>query len=178
MTLSPFTFAVGLSLVLAILPTDAGADFWTDSGCVLAKPQPVFKNGRFKLNGTTGKANEFLKLSDGVTVQLEHSQCEYLSHTYTFILKEPPSDMDVAGWQYRKAMELLARLESRSDPKLTFADEKKALQAYSDLVADPKPDVEINVRAPHEQLYELISINAKVGERDTRIVVRIWSGPY
>lgn len=164
--------------VLTVLPASAQADFWTENGCTLDKPQPVFKNGGFRLDAKQGTARESLKLSEDVTLRLEQSQCEYQTRTYTFILKEAPGDMDQVGWQYRKAVELLTLLESKSTPKLKFADEKKALTSYSRLVADPKPEVEINVTPPDAGTPELITVADQVGQQDTRIAVKIWSGPY
>lgn len=83
--------------VLTVLPASAQADFWTENGCTLDKPQPVLKNGGFRLDAKQGTARESLKLSEDVTLRLEQSQCEYQTRTYTFILKEAPGDMDQVG---------------------------------------------------------------------------------
>jgi hypothetical protein len=174
----PSKLTIGLAALILAAPTIARADFWTENGCTLDKPQPVLKNGGFRLDAKDGTARESLKLSDAVTLRLEQSQCEYQTRTYTFILKEPPGDMDVVGWQYRKAVELLTLLENKSTPKLKFADEKKALTSYTRLVAAPKPEVEINVTPPDAETPELITVADQVGQQDTRIVVKIWSGPY
>jgi len=174
----PLTKLLICLAVLAVLPVSAQADFWTENGCVLDKPKPALKNGGFRLDPKQGTARESLQLGEDVTLRLEQAQCEYQTRTYTFILKKPPEDTNVAGWQYRRAVELLTLLEARAIPRQSFADEKKALKSYMDLVTLPKPDVDINVEEPHEQFYEQISVNAQVGQRDTRIIVKRWSGPY
>jgi len=176
--MSRLTTVTGLGLLFFILAGSARADFWTENGCVLAKPEPLLKNGGFRIDDRTGRAHESLKLGDGIVVRLEQSHCEYVSRTYTFILKPPPEDTDIIGWQYRKALELLALLEKRSSQKLKLGDERKALKAYADLVVDPKTDVEINIRPPHDQFYELISLDAQVRQQETQLVVTSKSGPY
>ncbi|MBZ6077382.1 hypothetical protein [Microvirga puerhi] len=145
---------------------------------MLATPQPVFAKGGFKLDKSKGAARETLRLNDDVVVHLEQTQCEYRNQTYAFVLNGFPDAMNIIGWEYRVAIELLSLLETRSVPKLKFADEKKALKAYEQLVADAKPGVDINIKPPHDQFSELISISAKVLEKGTRISVKIWSGPY
>ena len=176
--MSRSTTVTCLGLLFFMLSGHARADFWTENGCTLAKPEPLFRNGGFRIDDRTGRAQESLKLGDGIVVRVEQSHCEYVSRSYTFILKQPPVDADVVGWQYRKALELLAALEKRSDKKLKLADERKALKAYADLVVDPQTDVEINVRPPHDQFYELISLDAQVRQQETHVVVTSKSEPY
>ena len=177
-TVPAITFAALLVCGAACLiaPHAAAQEGETEEACTLDPPQTVFAKGDFKLDKRV--AREVLRLDRDVVVQLEQTQCEYRTLTYTFIAKGAPEDTDVSGWQYRRATELLAMLEARSVPKLKFAAEKKALKAYEQLVADAKPDVDINIRPPHDQFQELISVSAHVSERDTRIIVRIVSGPY
>jgi hypothetical protein len=59
-----------------------------------------------------------------------------------------------------------------------LTDEKKALDHYSKLVADPKEDVEINLKTPHNQFAEVISIVSEVEGAETKIIVSVSRGPY
>jgi hypothetical protein len=118
----PSKITVALVLMLTMLPQSAQADFWTLNGCIL--PAPIFENGGFRFDEKTGKAQESLKLGESVTLWLEHSRCEYVNWVYIFVLKEAPDDTNVAGWQYRKAIELLSLLEAHSNPKQKLANEK------------------------------------------------------
>ena len=176
MSFSRLALCVGLSLSVA--PAGARADYWTDNRCTLDRPEPTFGNGTFRLDKGKGVAHETFKLGEAVSVRLEHTQCEYVSRAYTFTLKDMPEDANVVGWEYRKAVELLSELEARSARKLKFADEKKALNSYAQLVSEPKPDVDINIKPPHEQFSELISVKSQTDARGTRLIVKIWSGPY
>ncbi|MBF9234754.1 hypothetical protein [Microvirga alba] len=168
----------GLGLVLGLLPTSAFADFWTDNECTLAEPQPVFKNGKFRLDREKGIAYESIALNKSIMLQLEQTACASVSHTYTFMLKERPTNTNIVGWEYGKALELLSLLEARSDPRLRFTAEKKALSSYAQLVLEPKQDVDINIRKPHDQFYELISIASQIHQDTTKIIVKVSSGPY
>ncbi|WP_262273491.1 hypothetical protein [Microvirga yunnanensis] len=98
--------------------------------------------------------------------------------TYTFNMKNKPDDTNILGWQYRKAVQLLSLLEERSNRKIRLADEKRALDQYSKLIADPKEEVEINIRKSHNQFSEVVSISSQIEGDETRIVVRVSSGPY
>ncbi|MCB8822416.1 hypothetical protein [Microvirga rosea] len=168
---------------MAVLPLYSGmSEAWAEeqgSGeCVLDVPEPVFAKGGFALDGSRRAARETLRLNGTVVVHLEQTQCEYRTQIYTFAIKGLPEETEITGWQYRKAVDLLSLLEARSIPKLKFTAEKKALRAYEQLVADAKPDVDINIRPPHDQFSELISVSAQTGGQDHRITVKIWSGPY
>jgi len=169
---------VGLSAALSMLPTGAFADYWTDHQCVLEKPQPVFGKAGFRLDPKKGSATEAIALNENVSVHLEQRTCEYLNRTYTFILKEIPDDTNIVGWQYRKAIELLALLEARAGSRLKFDNEKKALDTYVQLVLSPREGEEINAVKPHDQFYELVSVSSRISEKDARIIVKVWSGPY
>ncbi|MEE1657498.1 hypothetical protein VB618_14910 [Microvirga sp. CF3062] len=176
--------AVYLSLLLGMLPTTAWADFWADN-CPLDRPKPMFSNGGFRLNKSTGLATEIITLNKDVTLRLEQRTCEYLSRTYIFILKERQAETHVAGWQYKKSVELLSLLEKSSaaklkfaDEKLDFADEKKALDNYVQQEPLPKEGVEIDINDRPYDSYENISVDSQIGKKDFRIVVKISSGPY
>lgn len=170
--------AAGLSVMLAMLPASAAADYWRDNQCTLDKPRPVLTGAGFKLNTRDGIATESLALGDGIVMRLEQSACEYLTRTYTFIMKQRPSDADIVGWQYQKAVQLLSLLEERSNRKVRLTNEKRAVDQYSRLVVDPKEDVEINVKPPHDQFSEIVSIVSQVEGDETRIIVKVSSGPY
>jgi hypothetical protein len=165
-------------LLLGLLTTGVLADYWSDHGCVLDKPKAVFRKGGFKLNEETGQATETIMLGESISVRLEQTACEYLSRTYTFTLGKPPSDTEYVGWQYRKAIELLTKLEENSGPKLNFTREKKALHDYEQLVAIPNEDVDINTLRPQQDISEFISLRSRIGEKGTKIIVKMWSGPY
>lgn len=172
-----------LYLLLGALSTSASADYRSDHGCVLDKPKAVFRKGGFKLNEKTGQATETIMLGESVSVRLEQTACEYLSRTYTFTLRAVSSDLAFAdtsfvGWQYRKAIELLSLLEAKSVPKLSFTREKKALHDYEQLVADPKEDVDINTLRPQQDNSEYISLRSQIGEKEAKIIIKMWSGPY
>lgn len=171
-------FMVALSLLCVGLPADVRADYWSDNGCVLDKPKSVFRRGGFNINEKTGLATETLALNESVTVRLEQTACEYQSRTYIFISKEVRPDLNVVGWQYRKAVELFSLLEAVSNPKLKFAKEKQTLQAYEQLVSDPKDDVDLNAIRPQSDISEYISLRSQTGESGIKIIVKTWSGPY
>jgi hypothetical protein len=175
-------FLLALSFSLLGTPTVASADYWSDNGCALDKPAPVFKKGNFKLNEKTGLATETVMLNENVSVLLEQTACEYQSRTYTFISKENAPEINVVGWQYRKASDLLSLLEERSDTTLKFTKEIQTLQAYEQLVADPKDDVDLNTARPHSDIGEFISIHSEIGEVRSevgiKIIIKMWSGPY
>jgi hypothetical protein len=175
-------FPVALSFLLSGTPTIASADYWSDNGCVLDKPAPVFKNGNFKLNEKTGLATETVVLNENLSVLLQQAACEYQSRIYTFISTENPPEINVVGWQYRKAIELLSLLEERSDPSLKFTNEIQTLRSYEQLVADPKDDVDLNTARPQSEIGEFISLRSEIGEirseTGMKIIIKMWSGPY
>jgi hypothetical protein len=170
--------AACLSVMLGMLPGNAVADYWRENQCTLDRPRPVLTGAGFKLNTREGIARESLALGDGIVMHLEQSACEYLTRTYTFIMKQRSSDTDIVGWQYRRAVQLLSLLEERSNRKVRLTEDKAALDRYSKLVVDPKEDVEINLRTPHNQFSEVVSIVSQVEGDETRIIVRVSNGPY
>ncbi|WP_230534637.1 hypothetical protein [Microvirga roseola] len=125
-----------------------------------------------------GTAYESIALGNGIVLHLEQSACEYLSRTYTFTMKREPADMNVVGWQYRTAVQLLSLLEERSEPKLELAQEKKALSEYARLVVEPQDDVDLYSRHAHDGFPEVVSIASQTNGEEVRIVVKVISGPY
>jgi hypothetical protein len=171
-------YAACFAVLLGIAPGKVRADFWEENGCILAKPSPVLRRSGFHLNEVIGLATESVILDQNTVLRLEQTTCEYLSRTYTFILKDIQAKTNITGWQYRKAIELLSLLERRSTPKLKFTNEKKALTSYSQLVSLPQEAVDINIRQPFSQFYDLISVSTHISEDEARIIVKTWSGPY
>ncbi len=176
--LGPVGIAACLGVALGMSPASALADYWCDNQCTLDRPRPALTNAGFRLDSREGTATESLVLGDGIVMHLEQSGCEYMIRTYTFNMKNKPDDTNILGWQYRKAVQLLSLLEERSNRKIRLADEKRALDQYSKLIADPKEEVEINIRKSHNQFSEVVSISSQIEGDETRIVVRVSSGPY
>lgn len=154
-------------------------DYWQDNACPLDQPQPVLKNGTFKLDGEKGSASENIRLSPDTVLVIESRGCEYATSTYRFTTHLAPAEKQTSGIEYRKAIELLGTVGQRAELTLDLAAAGKTLQSYLALVAEPKLSEQLYIRNdPETQFSEKVWVEADRDSEPFWLSVTLSSGPY
>lgn len=175
-------FAFLLSFLLAQAAFNAPpahADYWEKNRCPIAAPKPVLENGSFKLDAEKGIAQEESAIGQGVKLRIESGGCEYRGVSYKFTFDDKPAAIKVVGAEYRKAAALLEALEKAYPKKFGFSREKKALETYLGVAAEPRLEERLYIKPPDDtQFHETVSVAGDLDGKPAYIEIRVSSGPY